>query len=214
MGVPIDQQVTASIDILVAGSDTTAFTLTVCLNAVLGDAQLKEKVVAAVDEAMPDSHKLPSFIELERNAFLFAVVKESLRFAMAVPGMLPRVVPKRGQPFVVDGMVVPSGTIVGMSAYTMVFLRNSGALTPKNTSLNDGLESRRRLWTLGSPRSVKGQGNALGSSIVAHTEVILAITYLFRNFDMELVTPSMKLRDVFTYQVLSPGLQVRFTDRT
>lgn len=121
MGVPIDQQVTESIDILVAGSDTTAFTLTVCLNAVLSNAHLKRKVVAAVDEAMLDPHKLPSFVELEKNAYLSAVVKESLRFAMAVPGMLPKVVPERSQPFMVDGKVVPPGTVVGMSAYTMNF---------------------------------------------------------------------------------------------
>lgn len=40
-----------------------------------------------------------------------AVVKESLRIAMPVPGMLPRIVPATSTPFVVDGKVVPPGVI-------------------------------------------------------------------------------------------------------
>ncbi|GIZ48595.1 hypothetical protein CKM354_001164800 [Cercospora kikuchii] len=213
MGVPIDQQVTESIDILVAGSDTTAFTLTVCLNAVLANVHLKRKVVAAVDEAMPDPHKLPSFVELEKNAYLFAVVKESLRFAMAVPGMLPRVVPERSQPFMVDGKVVPPGTVVGMSAYTMNFSEELWGPDAKEYKPERWLGEQAKTLDSGLATFSKGSRQCIGIN-VANAEVILAITYLFRNFDMDLVTPSMKLRDVFTYQVLSPGLQVRFMDRT
>lgn len=45
-----------------------------------------------------------------------ACVKESLRFASAAPGRLPRVVPATGVPFVVDGQVIPPG--VGLSTPT------------------------------------------------------------------------------------------------
>lgn len=49
-----------------------------------------------------------------------ATVKEALRVGMAVPGRLPRVVPDSlMEPFMVDGKVVPPGTTVSISTYTM-----------------------------------------------------------------------------------------------
>jgi cytochrome P450 len=49
-----------------------------------------------------------------------ATVKEALRLGMAVPGRLPRIVPNSlTEPFMVDGKVVPAGTIVSISTYTM-----------------------------------------------------------------------------------------------
>ncbi|KAJ9419789.1 hypothetical protein FOXG_06961 [Fusarium oxysporum f. sp. lycopersici 4287] len=53
--------------------------------------------------------------------YLNASVREVVRFAIASPGRLPRVVPQGGKTLVVDGRVVPAGSIIGMSAYTMNF---------------------------------------------------------------------------------------------
>lgn len=42
-------------------------------------------------------------------------MKEAMRYAMAVPGKLPRVVPKPGmgvEPLVVDGELVPPGVSI------------------------------------------------------------------------------------------------------
>ena len=38
-----------------------------------------------------------------------ACVKEAMRYAMAVPGRLPRVVPHGAEPLVNDGKIVPAG---------------------------------------------------------------------------------------------------------
>jgi len=118
-GIPDNLQISESIDILIAGSDTTAFTLAVALDAILRDSELYARMTKAVDMAMPDKNSMPPFTDLERNPMLFAVVKESLRLAMPVPGVLPRKVPHNGQPLIVDDVVVPPGTVVGISAYTM-----------------------------------------------------------------------------------------------
>lgn len=118
-GVSDDLQISESMDILIAGSDTTAFTLTVALDAILRDPELYARITEAVDMAMPDRNSVPPFTEMERHPLLFAVVKESLRLAMPVPGALPRTVPQNGQPLIVDDMVVPGGTTIGISAFTM-----------------------------------------------------------------------------------------------
>lgn len=118
-GISDDLQISESMDILIAGSDTTAFTLAVALDAILRDPELHARMTDAVDMAMPDKDSVPAFTELERSPMLFAVVKESLRLAVPVPGVLPRTVPQNGKPLVVDDMVVPPGTVIGMSAYTM-----------------------------------------------------------------------------------------------
>lgn len=51
-----------------------------------------------------------------------ACVKESIRVGMAVPGRLPRVVPN-GDPFVVEGKVVPPG--VSLVSLVLLYLDNA-----------------------------------------------------------------------------------------
>lgn len=45
---------------------------------------------------------------------------------------------------------------------------------------------------------------------VAYAEVTLTLAHLFHQFKMELRTKQMNTKDVFTQQVLSPGVQVDF----
>ncbi|RYO80358.1 hypothetical protein DL762_007683 [Monosporascus cannonballus] len=109
-----------AIDILLAGSDTTAFTLATSLFYILRDEKVKVKLIETLDEHMPDPDNM-LLLKLEKIEYLWACVKESLRIAMPVPGQLPRVVPKGKSPLAVNGQVVPPGTVTGMSAYTMNF---------------------------------------------------------------------------------------------
>lgn len=128
--VPHDLQKAESIDILVAGSDTTALTLTMALYHILSMPEVEKTLVESLDEVFSQSQNVPSLLQLEQIRYLVrtnstafvgtksrpmltrfqrACVNEALRFAMPVPGVLPRVVPRQQQPFVVDGSVVPPG---------------------------------------------------------------------------------------------------------
>lgn len=120
-------------EILIAGSDTTAFTISIALLHILRNEGIKNKLTRAVTDAIKDPKSMPSYTELSQVEYLVsghsirhprdldrtemlmreqrAVVKESLRIAMPVPGMLPRIVPATSTPFVVDGQVVPPGVI-------------------------------------------------------------------------------------------------------
>ncbi|KAI4599138.1 hypothetical protein KJ359_002096 [Pestalotiopsis sp. 9143b] len=112
--------VSEAVDILIAGSDTTAFTLNSGIWYISKNPQIKRKLMEALKEALSDSDAEPTLLQLKAIPYLAACVRESLRVAMPVPGRLPRIVPPADQgPLIVDGQTIPPGTIVGMSAYTM-----------------------------------------------------------------------------------------------
>lgn len=135
--VPADLQKAESIDVLIAGSDTSAFTLTTAIYHILSVPGIERKLVESLDEVFVNSATVPSLLQLEQVKYLVstfspvgirtephakifqrACVNEALRVAMPVPGLLPRVVPKDGKPLVVDGKVVPPG--VGSSVIVVL----------------------------------------------------------------------------------------------
>jgi hypothetical protein len=80
-------------NLIVAGSDTTAVTLTYLIWAVLKHPSIKQKLQEKVDALSP------GFSRKEANAlpYLGMVVKETLRLYGAAPGSLPRTVPQGGR---------------------------------------------------------------------------------------------------------------------
>lgn len=98
---PTDHQKSSkAMSMIVAGGDTTASTFTCALVSEL------ETALAARGRRRGDR---PALSELEEIPYLMAVVKESLRCAVAQPARPPRVVPHDGDPLIVDGKVVPPG---------------------------------------------------------------------------------------------------------
>ncbi|KAF5496250.1 Cytochrome P450 monooxygenase sdnE [Colletotrichum fructicola] len=109
-----------SLDLLVAGSDTSATSVTTALFEILRNPAIEKRLIEELDAAIPDKNDLPPLQTLEKIEYLTACVKEGIRLASAVPSRLPRIVPHNlSEPLVVDGKVVPPGTIVSMSAHTM-----------------------------------------------------------------------------------------------
>ncbi|GKZ66542.1 hypothetical protein AnigIFM50267_000406 [Aspergillus niger] len=100
-------------NLIVAGSDTTAVTLTYLVWAVLSQPSLQhdlEEEVSALD---------PNYDEaaLEELPLLNAVITETLRLYGAAPGSLPRSVPNGGATFC--GYHVPQGATVSTQSYTI-----------------------------------------------------------------------------------------------
>ncbi|KAJ6119485.1 hypothetical protein N7523_003765 [Penicillium sp. IBT 18751x] len=111
---------TEAVDILIAGADTTASTLTTGLIHILSDREIERRLVEEVDSLQVNGDGQLPLQALEKSEYLNATVKEALRVGMAVPGRLPRVVPHSlTEPFMVDGKLVPPGTTVSISTYTM-----------------------------------------------------------------------------------------------
>ncbi|KAJ8115930.1 hypothetical protein OPT61_g2537 [Boeremia exigua] len=100
-------------NLIVAGSDTTAVTLTYLVYAVLQDPALQarlEEEVAGLSEEM-------TMTELETAPLLNSTIEETLRLYGAAPGALPRIVPAQGM--IVAGLQLPPGTEVSTQAYTL-----------------------------------------------------------------------------------------------
>ncbi|RYO76631.1 hypothetical protein DL766_003737 [Monosporascus sp. MC13-8B] len=184
-----------AIDILLAGSDTTAFTLATSLFYILRDEKVKVKLIETLDEHMPDPDNM-LLLKLEKIEYLWACVKESLRIAMPVPGQLPRVVPKGKSPLAVNGQVVPPGTVTGMSAYTMNF---DPELWGPDSRLYD------------PSRWLGGNGKSLDQNLctIAHAEVTILLAYLFRDFEMTLHTHRLDPTGLFV-STYKHGVYVKF----
>lgn len=108
----IDVQVEAS-GLIVAGTDTTAVTITYLVWAVLSRPALQhdlEQEVASLPEVYTDA-------DLEKLPLLTAVIEETLRLYGAAPGSLPRAVPHGGAQ--IGGVFVPGGTTVCTQAYSI-----------------------------------------------------------------------------------------------
>lgn len=100
-------------NLIVAGSDTTAVTLTYLVWIVLKDAALQarlEEEVAALSDRL-------DIAELESAPLMNSVIEETLRLYGAAPGALPRIVPQQGM--IVAGHQLPAGTEVSTQAYTL-----------------------------------------------------------------------------------------------
>lgn len=65
-----DAKVSEAMDILIAGADTTASTLTTGFIHILSNDRIKSRLVQAIDDAMPDTGSLISLQALEKVEYL------------------------------------------------------------------------------------------------------------------------------------------------
>lgn len=99
--------------LVVAGSDTTAISLTYLVWAVLSRPDIQDALQKEL-ACLPDSYVDQ---DLEDLPLLNAVIDETLRLYGAAPGGLPRNVPAEGAD--IAGYYMPGGTIVTTQAYTI-----------------------------------------------------------------------------------------------
>ncbi|KAK4545859.1 hypothetical protein LTR36_002423 [Oleoguttula mirabilis] len=99
--------------LIVAGTDTTAISLTYLVWAVLSQSSLQKELEQEV-AALPDGYR---DADLERLPLLQAVIEESLRLYGAAPGMLPRAVPPGGVDL--GGYYLPQATTATTQSYSL-----------------------------------------------------------------------------------------------
>ncbi|CAN9099470.1 unnamed protein product [Alternaria alternata] len=168
-------------DILIAGSDTTATTLAVAVQAIIENPTIFTNLKNEMKDAGITAEHDFDLLRLEQLPYLTACVKEALRCAMAVPGRLPRVVPNGTKPLVVDEKVIPVGTIVGMSAYSMhynesIWGEDARVFNPFRWLVADAKDLERYLVTFS-----KGARQCLGINI-AYAEITLTLAMLVARF--------------------------------
>ena len=102
-------------NLIVAGSDTTAVSLTYLIWSILRPQHhsIKRKLLAEFDRLPIET----SVLELGQLQYLNAVINEALRLYGAAPGSLPRICPPEGAKL--GHYSVPGGTTVSAQAYTV-----------------------------------------------------------------------------------------------
>jgi cytochrome P450 len=205
--------VAEAVDILAAGSDTTAYSLSVGIWHILQNPTISEKLVGELLEAIPDIQDFPSLNKLEGIPYLMACVRESIRVANAVAGRLPRIVPDNAS-LVVDGKRVPPGTIVGMSAYTMHTSEELWGNDARTFNPDRWLGEESKLLDQYMVSFSKGSRSCIGQNL-AYAEATLVLAYLLRTYDVKLRDESGRIgtADNFTSQIQEPGILVDLVPR-
>ncbi|KAI7270789.1 cytochrome P450 monooxygenase-like protein [Hortaea werneckii] len=108
----LDVQVEAT-GLLVAGTDTTAVSLTYLVWVVLSHPAIKANLEAEVDK-LPQGYQEA---DLEPLPILNGVIEETLRLYGAAPGMLPRAVPSAEA--AIGGLYLPPGTVATTQSYSL-----------------------------------------------------------------------------------------------
>jgi cytochrome P450 len=102
---------------MVAGTDTTAVTLTYLIWSVLQHPIVKERLLSELNGLPVDSDAEIEVSKLEQLKYLDMVVKETLRLYGSGASGLPRVVPEGGRNLC--GHFIPEGTVVSTQSWSV-----------------------------------------------------------------------------------------------
>ena len=138
--------------LIVAGSGTTAVSLTYAIWAILSHPDVGTKLEEEVSRIPADYDDTV----LESLPYLKAVITEVLRLYGSAPGSLPRVVPPRG--LHVGGHFVPAGVTVTTQSYTMhrdpeIFPCPEKYVLPVIQVISPGDSPRQQIRPIKIPRS-------------------------------------------------------------
>ncbi|KAL9623137.1 MAG: hypothetical protein Q9204_007976, partial [Flavoplaca sp. TL-2023a] len=169
--------------LLVAGSETTAQTLSVTTYHILANPGIVNELRKQLEIAMPEACTLPSLANLEAIPYLYACVQEGLRLSYGISGRLMRVA---HHPIEFQDWTIPPGVAVGMST---IFMHDDETVFPDHKSFKperwlenweDGVRLDKYLTAFG-----KGDRHCIGMNL-AYAELYMTIATVFRQFDLEL----------------------------
>jgi cytochrome P450 len=118
-----DLVLTTCLSMVLAGSETTAISLSSVFYYLLKNPSTYAKLMAEIDEAVQsgtvdnNEHGLVSWASSQKLPYLDAVIQEAFRLHPAAGLILERVVPAQGA--VILGEHIPAGTIVGCNAWVL-----------------------------------------------------------------------------------------------
>ncbi|KAI1482304.1 cytochrome P450 [Daldinia eschscholtzii] len=106
--------------LVVAGSDTTATAISAAAFYLSQNPECYKKLVQEIRSTFTSAQDIKIGPQLASCHYLRACINEALRMAPPVPGTLWRSQdPNDNQPLVIDGHVIPKGTLFGVSAYAI-----------------------------------------------------------------------------------------------
>ncbi|KAF7846490.1 hypothetical protein BT93_L4246 [Corymbia citriodora subsp. variegata] len=216
-----DNQVLASCtSMILAGSETTAISLSSVFYHVLKHPRTYQKLIDELDDAIQDgsietrSNGKVSWADSQKLPYLDAVIQESFRIHPAPGLILERVTPLGGM--TICGEHIPGGTIVGCNPWVVhrnqeVFGTDADAFRPERwlEAKPDQLrEMKASMFQFGAgPRTCIGKNISL-------LEIYKLIPTFLLNFHVELARPNEDWRTHNAWFVRPLNFEAKFSKRT
>ncbi|GME21834.1 putative cytochrome p450 protein [Neofusicoccum parvum] len=171
--------------LIVAGSDTTAITLTFLVWTILSRPQLHKQLVEELREKVPDKF---TDEDLEKLPLMNAVIQEALRLYGAAPGSLPRNPPPGGA--TLGGFYMPEDVVVSTQAWSLH--RNPDIWKdPEEFDVTRWLPGAKLTDTMRSSFSPFSWGSRMCLGIhIAETELRLGTATFFKLYPAARLAPS------------------------
>ncbi|KAK3215581.1 hypothetical protein GRF29_8g424887 [Pseudopithomyces chartarum] len=198
--------------LVVAGSETTATTLTAVLFFLLTNKEAHERLVTEVRNAFANEDEI-SIASVNKLEYLLACLNETMRILPAVPVGLPRMVPKGGR--IMNGKLVPEDTIVAGWHWALyhndTFFQRPFEFHPERFLGEEQFASDAR--DLLQPFHI-GRRACIGRSL-AYAEMRLALARMIFKLDMEITDESRNwIEQLGGYNFwYKPPLYVQVTER-
>ncbi|KIJ55027.1 hypothetical protein M422DRAFT_24886 [Sphaerobolus stellatus SS14] len=116
---PLEFTVSSSILAMVAGSDTSATTLTICFYYLFLHPEYYKRLQEEIDGSVPEGETRLDPGMLQSLPFLNAVINETLRFQPVVPSSLQRGPAKHSGGATLGDLFIPEGTGVTIAPYAL-----------------------------------------------------------------------------------------------
>ncbi|KAF2648710.1 putative cytochrome P450 [Lophiostoma macrostomum CBS 122681] len=178
---------------IVAGSDTTAHTLTYLVWAVCRDDVIRKKLANEVAGLKEKYHEE----DLKALPYLNCVIQESLRLYPAAPSGLPRKVPAGGVE--IDGYWMPAGLTVSTQAYSM---HRNTEIFPNPESFNPSRWEKTTKDMKDSSMPFGGGSRTCIGIHLAEMELRRGAAHFFRTFPRARVSTAEGFSDADMRQVI------------
>ncbi|KIV98824.1 uncharacterized protein PV09_09396 [Verruconis gallopava] len=192
-----DLVLTTCLSMILAGSETTAISLSAIFYYLLKNPSAYKKLMHEIDEAVKsglidrESHVV-SWKASQKLVYLDAVIQEAFRVHPAAGLMLERVTPKQGLDVV--NQRIPGGIIVGCNAWVLhrrpeIFGEDVHMYRPErwiNASPEKLKEMKATMFQFGA-----GSRTCIGKNI-SLLEIYKLVPSLLRRFDIELAEPDQE----------------------
>lgn len=204
-----DDLIAETIELLIAGTDTTAHTLSFAMGELALNPAVFQKAQAIVDQAW-QAHGSLSIESLKDFNYLRAIVKETIRLYSIASGSTSLTAVK---PTVVEGITIPSGTKVSWS----ILGAGRDAETyprPERFEPERWLEEGKGSPSLPVIGFGSGSHRCLGEPL-ALLEATIMLAQLLRHFNWELVNGRSSLENLQQNLLIYPpdGMPLRFQAR-
>lgn len=174
-----------------AGDDTTGIANMVTIFNIVNNPKVHARLLAELKTVMPRLDSQPPYLELEQLPYLSAVIKEGLRYSSPAASRTPRLVPPGGVTLP-DGRFVPAGTRIGMAIYHIHYnddiFENPRKFDPDRwMKPAEEIATQLKFMVAFS----RGTRSCLGINL-AYMEMYMAVAYIIRRFELELVDTTEK----------------------